>query len=142
MSGTLNVTKGVNVEILQDGFEVALNGVVLLQHTIQKPMLFVGHGEETIEMYRGNFDIKDYVTERTALRYANVEEMEGAYKIDLSNLKNGDTMLSLIVKEEENRLKVEYQKNDANINRFWLRVAADKQEKVYGCGEQLSHFNM
>ncbi len=29
-------------------------------------------------------------------------------------------MLSLIVKEEENRLKVEYQKNDANINRFWL----------------------
>ncbi|RBN38423.1 alpha-glucosidase, partial [Priestia megaterium] len=126
----------------QDGFEVALNGVVLLQHTIQKPMLFVGHGEETIEMYRGNFDIKDYVTERTALRYANVEEMEGAYKIDLSNLKNGDTMLSLIVKEEENRLKVEYQKNDANINRFWLRVAADKQEKVYGCGEQLSHFNM
>jgi alpha-glucosidase len=142
MSGTLNVTKGVNVEILQDGFEVALNGVVLLQHTIQKPMLFVGHGEETIEMYRGNFDIKDYVTERTALRYANVEEMEGAYKIDLSNFKNGDTMLSLIVKEEENRLKVEYQKNDANINRFWLRVAADKQEKVYGCGEQLSHFNM
>ena len=85
MSGTLNVTKGVNVEILQDGFEVALNGVVLLQHAIQKPMLFVGHGEETIEMYRGNFDIKDYVTERTALRYATVEEVEGAYKIDFSS---------------------------------------------------------
>ncbi len=142
MSGTLNVTKGVNVEILQDGFEVALNGVVLLQHTIQKPMLFVGYGEETIEMYRGNFDIKDYVTERTALRYATVEEVKGAYKIDFSNYKNGDHMLSLIVKEEENRLKVEYQKHDANINRFWLRVAADEQEKVYGCGEQLSHFNM
>jgi sulfoquinovosidase len=142
MSGTLNVTKGVNVEILQDGFEVALNGVALLQHTIQKPMLFVGYGEETIEMYRGNFDIKDYVTERAALRYATVEEVEGAYKIDFSNYKNGDNMLSLIVKEEENRLKVEYQKHDANINRFWLRVAADKQEKVYGCGEQLSHFNM
>ena len=142
MSGTLNVTKGVNVEILQDGFEVALNGIVLLQHTIQKPMLFVGHGEETIEMYRGNFDIKDYVTERTALRYANVEEIEGAYKIDFSSFKNGDHTLSLIVKEEENRLKVEYQKHDININRFWLRVAADEQEKVYGCGEQLSHFNM
>ncbi|MFS0907047.1 alpha-glucosidase [Priestia aryabhattai] len=142
MSGTLNITKGVKVEILEDGFEVTLNGVVLLHHTIQKPMLFIGHGEETIEMYRGNFDIKDYVTERTALRYANIEEIKDAYKIDFSNLKNGDLMLSLMVKEEGNRLKVEYQKNDPSINRFWLRVAADKQEKVYGCGEQLSHFNM
>ncbi len=42
------------------------------------------------------FDIKDYVTERTALRYANVEEMEGAYKIDLSNLKNGDILCCLL----------------------------------------------
>lgn len=31
-------------------------------------MVFLGKGKEDVEMYRGNFKIEDYVTERTALR--------------------------------------------------------------------------
>ncbi|WP_341475315.1 hypothetical protein, partial [Francisella tularensis] len=31
---------------------------------------------------------------------------------------------------------------DSKFNRFWLRINSDSNEKVYGCGEQLSYFNL
>ncbi|KKI93548.1 alpha-xylosidase [Bacillus sp. SA1-12] len=142
MVETTKINKGVSVKTLEDGFEVSYNHVLLLRHTVQKPMLFVGQGEETIEMYRGNFDIKDYVTERTPLKYARIEEKNNEYLVELAKSEDGQAVLILTIKEEDNRLKVEYTQVDSAVNRFWLRVEADQEEKVYGCGEQLSHFNM
>ncbi|MFP3126135.1 alpha-glucosidase [Ectobacillus funiculus] len=142
MSETIKVDKGLDVRILEGGFEVAFNGVLLLRHTAQSPIVFVGQGEETIEMYRGNFDIRDYVIERTPLKYAKIEEKHNGYTIELSKFEGEQAVIILQVGEEEGRLKVEYNKLDSSINRFWMRTVADKTEKVYGCGEQLSYFNM
>ena len=50
------------------GFDLLLDGRVLLRHRSDAPCLFVGRGEARMDMYRGNFDIEDYVIERTAAR--------------------------------------------------------------------------
>ena len=35
-----------------------------------------------------------------------------------------------------------FEPKNPDINRFWLRVNADDNEKCYGCGEQMSYFNL
>ena len=47
------------------GFDLIVGEKVILRHRLEAPCLFVGRGEERMDMYRGNFDIEDYVVERT-----------------------------------------------------------------------------
>lgn len=133
---------GLHLEAINGGFEIFLNDITLFKHTTIEPMLFVGHGEESIEMYRGNFDIKDYVVERSPLKYAKIQENQNGYAITFSRGKSEEEALRLEIREENNRLKINYKQLDPDINRLWIRTSADPEEKVYGCGEQLSHFNL
>ncbi|RBW67368.1 alpha-glucosidase [Bacillus taeanensis] len=139
---SIKIDKKIKLQKLNDGFEISINEITVLRHTIEQPMLYVGYGEEKIDMYRGNFDIKDYVIERTALRYATVEESDDSTLIRFSKYPKGEESLIISIKEEQQRLKLEFDQKDKMINRIWLRAAADQDEKVYGCGEQLSYFNM
>jgi len=55
------------------------NGRLLLSQTDSFPMLYVGCGQESVDMYRGNFKIEDYVTERRALSLTALhEQADGA----------------------------------------------------------------
>lgn len=135
-------TKTFNIVEINEGFEILLNGIVLLRHSVNHPILFVGHGEETMEMYRGNFDIKDYIIERAPLKYVKINLENNVCNMHFSRSENGEKVISLEIKEEQERLKVSYKRVDPTINRFWLRLVADTSEKVYGCGEQLSYFNL
>lgn len=142
MSLPMDVKSNVKLQKLPDGFEIILRGLPILRHTSDSPMVFLGQGQETIDMYRGNFDIRDYLVERIALRYADVEEKEGSYQIRLASHEQADDAILLSVRETDGKLSLEFHPNGEKANRFWLRVLADPGEKVYGCGEQLSHFNL
>ena len=62
-----------------DGLALRCEGRLLLRHDAQAPCVFVGQGRERMDMYRGNFDIEDYVEERTALRHlAIAQDAQGA----------------------------------------------------------------
>lgn len=141
----INLEFGNKVELkeIKDGFEVSIQGIKIIEHTINQPMFYIGHGEESIDMYRGNFEITDYLIERTALRYFQLEQSsQDSCIISFSKYHNGEPSLRICYKEENGRLKVEFLHCDDTINRLWIRVLADEDEKVYGCGEQLSYFNM
>lgn len=117
-----------------DGFSLSVSGKLLLRHRADAPSLFVGRGEERMDMYRGNFDIEDYVVERVALRHATVS----GNVIELS-IGNGDVpRLRLIV--EGNTLR--FEALDGSVNRLWLRVEAEADEHVWGGGEQMSYFDL
>ncbi|WP_288430802.1 alpha-glucosidase [uncultured Agrobacterium sp.] len=117
-----------------DGFELAINGTAVLRHSAGSPCIFVGKGEERMDMYRGNFDIEDYVVERVALRHADVE----GNSVTLSDAQGQQPRLRLSITDSS--IKVDAL--DPSINRFWLRVVAEKDECVWGGGEQMSYFNM
>ncbi len=117
-----------------DGFELAINGTTVLRHSTGSPCIFVGKGEERMDMYRGNFDIEDYVVERVALRHAEVE----GNSVTLSDAQGQKARLRLSI--TDNSIKVDAL--GPSINRLWLRVVAEKDECVWGGGEQMSYFNM
>ncbi|WP_062219636.1 alpha-glucosidase [Aureimonas sp. D3] len=117
-----------------DGFSLVLSGKLVLTHSAAAPCLFVGQGQERMEMYRGNFDIEDYVVERVALRHAAIS----GDVIDLSPSPSEPARLRLRVEGAALR----FEALDPAINRLWLRVQAEAGEHVWGGGEQMSYFDM
>lgn len=120
----------------KNSFSIEHNGKILICHTSEKPMLYVGIGEETVKMYRGNFDIKDYVVQRTPLTKLNVEETKDGCTLNFDNTIKGDLTIAGDV------LTIKWTSLDTKINRFWLRVESQKQEKLFGLGEQMSYLDL
>ncbi len=118
----------------ETGFTLSLNGRHILDHSDASPAIFVGHGQERMDMYRGNFEIEDYVIERRALAHATVE----GDRVLLSDAKGDPTRLVLIVVGNAIELKA----TDPKLNRLWVRIKADENEHVWGGGEQMSYFDM
>lgn len=119
---------------MANGFELTINDTPVLRHTTESPSIFVGKGQERMDMYRGNFDIEDYVVERVALRHAAVD----GDNIVLSADEGQPPKLRLHIAQDTVRIET----LDPSINRFWLRTVAEKDECVWGGGEQMSYFNM
>lgn len=112
------------------------NDTILLEASPQRPMIYVGVGQESIEMYRGNFKIEDYLSERVPLRVTGAEETDSGWTLDL----DGRLRVQVVIQGEIAELS--FEQLDPAINRFWLRVCADAEESCYGCGEQMSYLNL
>ena len=118
-----------------DGFTLLVHGKPALSHSPDAPMLYVGRGKADVDMYRGNFKIEDYVTERAPLSLASMVRTPDGWALDFGPVK-----ASLRIEGELCTLDLTC--DDPSLDRFWLRVAAEKDEKCYGCGEQMSYFNL
>ena len=113
---------------------VSFNQETILKHTKEEPSFYVGKGFETIDSYRGNFEIDDYITKRIPLENVSVDH----HTITFSHQ---DIALTLTLTVENQRLIGKFSLNQ-DMNRFWFRLHAEKNESVYGCGEQSSYFNL
>ncbi|EIM28674.1 alpha-glucosidase [Microvirga lotononidis] len=120
------------------GFDIVLDGRLILRHRIDAPCLFVGHGDARMDMYRGNFDIEDYVVERTPLAHAVVVGSE----IGFSAASGQKTRLSLQVSGDDQNGAIAFRSEDGALNRIWIRIATEQGEHVWGGGEQMSYFDM
>ena len=126
----------------ESAFTLSHKGRLVLKHSVSEPAFYLGIGEATYDMYRGNFDISDYLTQRLPLRKFTVEKAVNGYILGFA-ISDQDACFTLTIEETaEGRLKVAFACHNQEYNRFWVRVAADKEERVYGCGEQMSHFNL
>ncbi len=133
----------MELHIADGSLRMVHQGVCLLHHTVQCPSLAVGTGKARYDMNRGNFDIEDTLFEKIPLR-----EMEliaqSSERIELVARGSGGCEIHLhfaVLSSGEIQLKIETQP-DWPVNRIWLRIPAIHQERVYGCGEQFSYFNL
>src|SRR3954463_14889424 len=124
----------MRLETSPAGFTLSLDGRTILKHDISAPCVFVGRGQDRIEMHLGRFEIEDRLVERCPLTHAVVE---GA-RILLS--AGAGQAPRLILAIDENSIVLETP--DRSINRFWIRIVADPDEHVWGGGEQFSYFDL
>ncbi len=122
------------LEKTDEGFTLSIDGRVILTHTPKNPAFFAGFGQERMDMYRGNFDIEDYVVERSPLHHADVDRNT----ISLASAAGQPPRLQLTL--DGNILR--FTTRDESINRLWLRTVAEPDEHVWGGGEQMSYFDM
>ena len=123
----------LSIKTNDKSFRLFLDGKEIIAHTPASPALFLGKGEETIRMYRGNFDIDDRVSERVALRFTG---MRGDTALFASGELDGEYRLR--VTEQNGTVRLSGNADDARFNRLWLRLCAEKDEHVTGGGEQFS----
>lgn len=122
--------------LLEDGFKLIHQDQEIISHTKANPFIYVGYGEETVDMYRGNFQIDDYIIERNPLKKVSIEEKNGEYILNFENT------LKAKIKLANELFLIDFEQTDNKINRFWVRISSDNKEKCYGCGEQMSYFNL
>lgn len=126
------------MELVIKGTDISLvNGAeTILEQKDGQPMLYVGNGEETVDMYRGNYKIEDYVVERRPLFVTGT-----SYTQEGVSLEFGEELQATVVTSGD-FATITFTKLNPDINRFWLRVRASEDEHCYGCGEQMSYFDM
>src|SRR6185503_15296623 len=96
------------------GFDLNLDGRMLLRHRGDAPCLFVGQGDARMDMYRGNFDIEDYVIERTPLAHAVVSGSDIAF----SAAPGQPVRLVLQVSGDDRNGAIAFRTEDAVLNRI------------------------
>ena len=119
------------IERTDSGFTLSVDGRVVARHSTESPFVSAGRGEETMAMYRGNFDISDHVIERGALVHVEIDGDVLRFSGDAGWVEMavvGDTL--------------EMRAAAAGLNRFWFRLCAEMGERVWGCGEQMSYLNL
>lgn len=136
----MKISKRDNVVSFEDR-QLTYNNRILLKESITSPILFLGHGKESLEMYRGNFKIEDYVESRIPLMIGSVKKQDDTIELIFEN-ENISYIKLCISLDNEGRLVIKPSIVDNSWNRFWIRLYADNSEKIYGCGEQMSYFNL
>lgn len=124
----------IKIEQKEHSIKVYHNEQLIIHHTDLNPAFYLGSGSADIENYRGNFEIDDYIESKIPLMDFKCQEQDIVFS---------HYMLSLTVSltEKNDRLVIDFKANQS-VNRFWMRLYATPEEKVYGCGEQASYFNL
>lgn len=124
-----------------DGFTLSFQQRLLLKHSRQAPCLWIGRGKADIDMFRGNFNIKDCLSEKLALTDAVITANGQGWDIHFSRGEVAQAHLHITV-DAAGRLEMTLNNGDKDNNRMWLRLAAQSQDHIYGCGEQFSYFDL
>lgn len=117
---------------------LSLRSRLLIHHTPGAPFVNLGRGEARMDMYRGNFDIEDAIIAREPMTHV---EIDGAL-LHFRAAPGAAVRLTLEVSGDDDRLVLSVRHADPTINRVWLRLPAEADEHVWGCGEQMSYFDL
>ena len=88
-----------NLAKTDTGFDLLLDGKVLIRHSGARPWIHAGRGEAEYRMYRGNFKITDKVAETVALTEWSAEEFGD--KLRLSFWKEGGPRLEAMLSMQQ-----------------------------------------
>ena len=154
----------INLEKNADGFTISIGGNTVLSHSAARPFMYAGCGNELVDMYRGNFQIEDRIVQRIGLPDWHFPDLPtgslgggrpgsgtaGTARIDAAGIlvvfsAAGKFGISCVLAEEDGRLVLRFKCDDTaadTSNRYWFRLPAQPDERVYGGGEQFSHFDL
>ncbi|SQB41861.1 glycosyl hydrolase [Citrobacter koseri] len=137
----MHTLHNITLTTTDDGFTLSWQDRLLLSHSAENPCLWIGAGVADIDMFRGNFSIKDKLNEKIALTDATISQSPDGWLI---HFNRGDAISAAlhIATDEAGRLTLKLQNSDLTHNRIWLRLAAQPEDHIYGCGEQFSYFDL
>lgn len=118
-----------------DSFTLHFQQRLILTHSKDNPCLWIGSGIADIDMFRGNFSIKDKLQEKIALTDAIVSQSPDGWLIHFSRGSDISATLNISA-DDQGRLLLELQNDNLNHNRIWLRLAAQPEDHICGCGER------
>ncbi len=129
-------------QTIGNGFVIKEQDELLLAHSIEQPMVYLGKGQELVKMFRGNFTIRDEWEAKIPLPlFTPLVIQENFIQIRLHNISLDKAFL-LTVERKDDYYQLRGEALGTGSNRLWLCLPADSDERVYGGGEQFSYFNL
>jgi alpha-glucosidase len=132
---------GLVVEQQGVGFTLWFHQRLLLSHQPDSPCLWVGYGQADIAMFRGNFSIKDCLDEKIALREVQITSVQQGWQFIFQRGNIAAVTLDVTI-DDTGSLLFSLHNQDIHYNRIWLRLSANQEDHIYGCGEQFSYFDL
>jgi alpha-glucosidase len=131
------------------GFTVTFKGRSILTHSRRRPCIHLGVGRGRYRMVHGNFRLRERLDyRRPCLGFRCLPEPDGACGPE----RNRDGLRGLVIEfpsaltlrfqVREERLHLSFAAASPAINRFWMRLPAERGEHIYGCGEQYSALDL
>ena len=104
----------MQIKVNDNEFQLFVGEKRILEHSKERPMIYVGVGQEDVDMYRGNFKITDYVTERFPLKLTDVIQTADTVRLCF------ESYIIAKIKCDENLCTIDFEQKDDRINRFWF----------------------
>ncbi|TRY69177.1 hypothetical protein TCAL_05612 [Tigriopus californicus] len=129
------------------GFEISFNGLKVLEHLSERPLLELGNGEFEAVFHKGDYDINDTINERFPLPNWTIDqEASGPLTVTLTNEDGLGMKINLdedSISKNQFSLVFDYDAFDnEGINRYFFRLPSTPEEAVWGGGEQYTWLNM
>lgn len=124
----------IRVEQKKSTLKIYHNDQLIIDHSDLNPAFYLGYGHADIENYRGNYKINDNIDSKIPLIDFKYHDYEIIFSYHMMSLR-------VKLSEIEGRFVADFDSSQP-VNRFWMRIFATPEEKIYGCGEQASYFNL
>ncbi|MBB6482519.1 alpha-glucosidase [Spirochaeta isovalerica] len=119
------------------GFTLSHKNRILLSHTEDSPAVFAGTGEGHYKFNYGLFKIRDRNLQLKSCRDYSIGESSG----DMVRI-TFECGFILTFREIQDRIHMETEQTNKELNRFKLILKASEKEHIYGCGEQYSKLDL
>ncbi len=117
-------------------FVLSFKNHPVIIHSTESPAFHVGKGRGRYKFYYGLFKIKDKLNQKRPCR--NFRVTENSPECCMIEFDNG---LSVRFSKTDGRLEMNFS-TKKDFNRMWIKLAADSDEHIYGCGEQYSELDL
>ena len=129
----------LNFEQIDNGFNLKFKDYLFLIHNHDSPCFKIGKGKASYKEHHGHFKIREKETIEIPLKYFTVLSKDERKIIIKFNSEEENLKITFFV--DHDHFKMRFDCPNPDINRFWIRIPADRNEAIYGCGEQFSEVN-
>jgi len=130
----------LKLEQVTNGFKLYYKKFLFLEHKFQNPCFFLGQSKARFKMHHGHFKIREKLLFKDPLQNFQILSQS---KNNLNLILVGNKQeLKIILSVNKDYLKLNFKCSNPEVNRFWIRIPAKKEEAIYGCGEQFSELNL
>jgi len=102
--------------------------------------LTLKRGEADIDMYLGNFFIEDHINSEATFNIVDSKIINSKITLKLESKYNETVKIQ--IEEKNSFIKIRFLSLPEEYNRISIRFKAEKDEAVFGLGEQFSYFNL
>ena len=123
-----------------NAFDLYYKNHLFFSHSSETPCFEIGIGNGKYKQVHTRFRIKDNLKDRIPLK-----EFKILSKLDnqiILEFNSGEESLVVEFIEIEGRLLIALNTENVSLNRLWIRLKSDKDEAIFGCGEQFSILNL
>jgi len=128
-----------------NSLQLLFKGIEIFRHSEEHPFVCAGRGKANYRMFRGNFHISERLRELVGLK--DWEVLQSGSDHPVIRFSNNSCSLIIEAAIVDDRLVLSCKADPEHtsqqpFNRWRFHFSAQVDERIYGCGEQFSYFNL